>query len=240
MPEHTHQVSDTLATISAMGVAPTPWQERFWRYLTPGAHGDCWEWQGARNSHGYGRLNSGGKNGRTIKAHRASYEIHHGVAPGDMDVCHHCDNPPCCNPAHLFLGDAATNAQDMARKGRAPAQNGQVLKIQRITDGQVIDLRERAAAGESYEELGAAFGIAAKYAGMIANGRFRAQAGGPLTKQVNSRKRFTDQMIVEMRERAAAGEQLLDIAAEMGTSRQYVGNIVRGRLRAAAGGPIRT
>jgi hypothetical protein len=57
-----------------------------------------------------------------VRAHRVAWELTYGPIPAGLYVCHHCDNPPCCNPAHLFLATNAGNAQDMSRKGRAFAQ----------------------------------------------------------------------------------------------------------------------
>lgn len=76
----------------------------------------CWEWSGTRNSGGYGDIRV---DCRTTKAHRYSWEIHNGPIPAGMLVCHKCDNPPCVNPSHLFLGTARDNVNDMIKKGRA-------------------------------------------------------------------------------------------------------------------------
>lgn len=78
--------------------------------------GDCWQWTGTRNNKGYGALFFRGK---VWRAHRVSYTIFCGEIPEGLLVCHHCDNPSCVNPSHLFLGHATTNMKDMVRKGRA-------------------------------------------------------------------------------------------------------------------------
>ena len=76
----------------------------------------CWEWDMARRERGYGHVTLWGK-GRLV--HRIVYELYRGPVPDDMFVCHTCDNPPCCNPSHLFLGTPKDNARDASRKGKA-------------------------------------------------------------------------------------------------------------------------
>ena len=94
-----------------------PVAERFWEKVDQsGGLFACWPWTANRNSRGYGdRFRVGDKQ---YRAHRFAYELTHGPIPDGLLVCHSCDNPPCCNPAHLWLGTAADNHADRNRKGR--------------------------------------------------------------------------------------------------------------------------
>ena len=75
----------------------------------------CWEWQGSKRGHGYGRIKV---NGRTYPAHRFLWELTNGLVPAGMLVLHKCDNPPCVRPDHLYLGTSADNTRDMVVRGR--------------------------------------------------------------------------------------------------------------------------
>jgi hypothetical protein len=84
--------------------------------------GPCVEWQGARTDWGYGVKNIG--NNKIRRVHRLEWERHNGPIPAGMFVCHACDNPPCYNIDHLFLGTPSDNTADMHAKGRGDFQRG--------------------------------------------------------------------------------------------------------------------
>lgn len=100
-------------------------QERFWKRVNKNgpvpAHcphlGPCWLWAGS----GDGRYGSVSVNGRVVKAHRVSFELQFGEIPAGLMVLHHCDNPACVRPSHLFSGTQSDNLKDCASKGRSGA-----------------------------------------------------------------------------------------------------------------------
>ncbi len=110
-----------------IGVYPhrsRPVAERFWSKVVKTDDG-CWGWNGATTPFGYGRMTAGSRGAGLLRAHRVSWELHYGPIPAGLLVLHHCDNPPCVRPNHLFLGTMLDNSRDAVAKGRvntAPAR----------------------------------------------------------------------------------------------------------------------
>lgn len=117
-------------------------EERFWGRVQKTE--SCWEWTGGRHDFGYGMF---WFNGNNVGAHRFVWILTYGPIPDGLDVCHHCDNPPCCNPAHLFVGTNVENMADRDQKGRTNSSPGEEHPQAILTDLEVLEIRERWAYG---------------------------------------------------------------------------------------------
>ena len=113
--------------------------KRFWNKVNVKSDNECWNWTASKKKHGYGKLGVG--KGQEV-AHRVSWVIHYGKIPKGMCVCHHCDNPSCVNPKHLFLGVHADNMLDMKKKGRAKGHIGESNPKAILSEPEVIEMRK--------------------------------------------------------------------------------------------------
>ena len=120
---------------------------------------ECWEWTRSKNHDGYGGIKI---SGQVRAAHRVAYELWTGPIPGGLCVLHTCDNPPCCNPSHLWLGTRIDNNRDKVQKGRSGrghkrnqgTKNGRAI----ISEDDVRSIR-RLASKLSRQELGTQYGV---------------------------------------------------------------------------------
>lgn len=136
----------------------------------------CWLWIGGREHYGHGRLTI---RGIVWKAHRLSWVLHFGPIPDGLFVLHQCDNPPCVNPEHLFLGTQPDNVHDMQAKGRGRTaqQFGIANPMTKAPNGDVVIIRERyAVGGVTQKALGIEFGLSQTQIGRIVR-RERRQHG---------------------------------------------------------------
>jgi HNH endonuclease len=135
---------------------------RFWSRVDRRGPDECWGWTAGTQGNGYGRLRI---DRRRVLAHRMAWELTFGPIPAGTGyhgtcVCHRCDDPSCCNPAHMFLGTHADNMTDRDRKGRnrPPRGSGQGAAI--LDEQRVALIRELYATGEYLQrELGQKFGV---------------------------------------------------------------------------------
>lgn len=142
--------------------------ERFWAKVDRDS-GGCWKWQGGKRSDGYGLFQIGPKSRR---AHRVAYVLVKGPIPAGLDVLHHCDNPPCCNPDHLFVGTDLDNARDCREKGRGSrgAPRGSAHHSYKLSDEDVAAIQSSSG---PLREIAEQFGISAGYAYDLRTGRAR-------------------------------------------------------------------
>jgi hypothetical protein len=129
--------------------------------------GNCWLWTGMVNEHGYGRIwDESQPNYPFIYVHRLSYILANGPLDEGVDVLHHCDNPPCLRPSHLYAGTQQQNNRD--RDARDRVRHGEAHRSAKLTEQEVRAIRKMLAANKempaakklSLRAIGAVFGVA--------------------------------------------------------------------------------
>lgn len=201
----------------------------------------CWEFTGPRSPRnhngigGYGAINF---RGRGTATHRAAFMLAFGVTlppcgakvrKGDLLVCHTCDNPPCVNPDHLFIGTHKDNRDDMIEKGRGVFPSGEDSAVFRpISDAQREEILALRASRVAIREIGAAVGFDAKRIMEITNGERpkHARGMGPfsLANQRGMGVVLSDGVKAQIRAMRADGITQQEIADAFGLSR---GTVVR-------------
>lgn len=151
---HKHCVRPSHLYLGTMRDA-IPVETQFWKRVRKTS--SCWLWKGWKHPSGYGTMSMGGHIPQK-RAHRFSWEIHHGKIPDGQCVLHHCDVRHCVNPKHLFLGSRGDNARDMVSKNRqlAKERNPQA----KLTRGKISEIRKHYSSGNATQKsLGAKFGV---------------------------------------------------------------------------------
>lgn len=120
---------------------------------------ECWPWQGAKNDRGYGQFRM---NGVLFYAHREVAKLSGAIYQDGDDTLHSCDNPPCCNPAHLSPGTTQQNLSDMHARGRWSIPHphvGEAHVRAKIKEADALAIRRRNQSGESQRSLAKEYGI---------------------------------------------------------------------------------
>lgn len=130
----------------------------FWRRVDVRGADECWPWRGSLNGKGYGRFKEAGT---AYQAHREALRPATGVDIRGWMVCHACDNPPCCNPKHLWRGTALDNNRDRIAKGRTVTadQAGEANGNRRLREADVDEIRFALRRGATNTALGERYGV---------------------------------------------------------------------------------
>jgi hypothetical protein len=169
--------------------------ERLHSKIEMDSEADCWIWTAGKFPNGYGNI---WHNGTNRGAHCVSYELYRGPIPAGMYVCHHCDNPACVNPHHLFLGTPADNMADRDTKGRQA--RGPAHGLAKLTEADIQAIRN--AGNISNMELAQQYGVHNATISCIRLGKtwahveqpFRIELNGPLAEALCQ---YAEQMGVE-------------------------------------------
>jgi HNH endonuclease len=203
---------------------------RFWNKVNKSDEASCWTWKAAKHQiSGYGFFR---KNHRNLYAHRVSYVLHHGLIPNDLIVCHRCDNPPCINPAHLFLGTYKENADDMCRKGHNP--KGITNGMSKLNGQAALAIRSAYSSGKSsIKALARQCGVTAGCIENVVRGRTWADPayGRPsfrhrLLGENNPAAKFSDAEALQIKNEFGAGVSKTALAHNYGVSVQMIWHIV--------------
>lgn len=144
---------------------------RFWTKVAISDVG-CWEWRGGKNPEGYGNFSL---DGRSVGAHVVAFMLTSGDVPDGMWVLHHCDNPSCVRPDHLYAGTHAENVADRDRRGRT--LNGERHGATRLSDATVVEIRALYASGRwTQRALAETFGVSVAWVNALVHGRWRREA----------------------------------------------------------------
>lgn len=133
-----------------------PVEERFQDAVDRGTEDQCWEFQWHRNKQGYGKFFF---RGSCWQAHRVAYTLTKGEIPNGLDVLHTCDNPPCCNPAHLYVGTDADNTRDKIARNRLRPRKGERHGMHKMTEMEARDVIAELRAGTPGRILARKYGV---------------------------------------------------------------------------------
>jgi hypothetical protein len=143
--------------------------DRFWHKVRRGGPDECWPWLGGK-ARGYGQF---GLNGKNVRAHRVAFLLHHGELPEGACILHSCDNPACCNPAHLRAGTHRDNTLDMVAKGRngKGGPKGALHGRAKLTEEQMREIKSTPRCWGSSAALARRYGVSRAAISYILSGK---------------------------------------------------------------------
>ncbi len=207
--------------------------KKLWSKIDKQTKDECWEWQGTKTTAGYGVLRV---NYKLNYAHRLMWQLHNRTdIPKKGVICHKCDNPPCCNPAHLFLGSQADNLKDARNKGRLPSIQGERHFNTAITEDNVRQIRYLGYTNMTKKKIGEKFGISRQAVTDILYKRTWGHVDPewqPPDPKAKGKKhpfaKLTENDVKEIRRLSNEGMSQRKLAAKFGVSRGTIEPIIKG------------
>lgn len=205
------------------------WREKFGLFFEQTEKDDCWNWNDKLFKNGYGCF----RYSRLSKlAHRVSYEIAYGVAPGNLQVLHRCDNRRCVNPNHLFLGSQQDNMDDMDAKNRRVSLRGVDSPVSKLTESQVVEIRRLFnKCGMSAPEVSKVIGISEQNIRSISHFESWKHVGGDkpdasVEKHRKGLPKFTPNDVLKIRQMALDGVSRKEIAMSYSVTKGAIDRII--------------
>lgn len=192
---------------------------------------DCWVWIGRKDSKDYGLFDI---NGKPYFAHRISYLIHKGDFEQHLYVCHKCNNPPCVNPDHLYVGTQLDNMTDCINQDRQAYGERQGNHI--LTEKDVREIRYLLEQNITHEEISKKYGISRGAISRISNRTTWRQLDKDIIPDERKQRTYwnqslTDEQIREIRFQAGLGLTHIDLAIKYNVSRPTITNIINLKKR---------
>lgn len=203
-------------------------QERFWSKVDKS--GECWEWTASKDGSGYGKMLY---RGALVRASRLAWMFTFGEIPEDLFVCHHCDNPGCVNPEHLFLGTQKDNMLDMVAKDRQRkiGQLGEHNGRAKLTEADVREIRIRYEEGQSIPVLALDFGVSIGAIHRALIGKHWRTVNAPVARMrtmAEAKAQVSPDVVRKIRAEFGDDVKQVQLANRYGISRSAVSRIIRG------------
>lgn len=208
-------------------------EKRLWNKVDVRGEDECWLWKGERNAKGYGRIYVDnriaaqfGNQGDVLKVTRVVFWLKTGQVPDARShVCHKCDNPACCNPAHLFMGTALDNVRDAMQKGRHV--HGETHGCAVLTDEDVIKIREMWKRGDPLLSIAKKFGVSERTARDAATGAQWSHLPNP--GKLRNPIKLNLESAMEIRELHRGGTSVIQIAEMYEVHVCTIRNVLNGK-----------
>ena len=197
-------------------------EAEFWSRVD--VSGSCWEWQWGKTTAGYGVFRT---NNKLVLAHRFAWSLVNGPIPGGLFVCHHCDNPSCVRPSHLFVGTQKDNMRDCVSKGRQA--RGERTPLAKLRAADVLSIRDAYEKGESQQALAQTYNMGRASISLIVRGKLWAHVGGPIaaTGRRGNKRKLSGEQATIIRKKYAGGEtRQWELASQYGVSRATISYVL--------------